>query len=183
MEIRETSLPGVLLLVPKVFPDDRGYFFESYRSDLLGARGIPPFVQDNQSGSTAGTIRGLHYQLAKPQGKLIRVLRGSILDVAVDIRRGSPTFGRWTSETLTAENRWQLYIPPGFAHGFCAIGDAEVMYKVTDFYSGAADQLGVRWDDPGLAIPWPTKTPLVSPKDQVLAPLDLTRGDLPEFRP
>src|SRR4051812_27691899 len=129
MEIRELSLPGVRLLEPKVHRDPRGHLFESFRSDLLTAAGLPAFVQENQSFSTRGTLRGLHYQLDRPQGKLIRVLRGAVLDVVVDIRLGSPTFGRWLSEVLSEENCRQVYVPPGFAHGFLVIGEVgEVLY-------------------------------------------------------
>ncbi len=184
MEIRKTSLPGVLLLAPAVHEDSRGYLFESFRADRAAEAGLPVFVQDNQSFSVAGTLRGLHYQLARPQAKLVRVLRGAIYDVAVDIRRGSPTFGRWTAELLSAGNRLQLYVPPGFAHGFCVpegAEGAEVLYKCSDYYSGPTDQKGIRWDDPGLAITWPSAHPLVSPKDQQLQPLTLGRLDLPPF--
>jgi dTDP-4-dehydrorhamnose 3,5-epimerase len=182
MEIRELSLPGVLRIESKVYRDPRGYFFESYRADELAAAGVPPFVQDNQSFSTRGTLRGLHYQLARPQGKLVRVLRGAILDVVVDIRVGSPTFGRWLSEELTADNSRQVYVPPGYAHGFLVVDEiAEVFYKCTDYYSGPADQKGVAWDDPTLAIPWPEKAPILSDKDRTLLPLDPARADLPRF--
>jgi len=182
MEIRELSLPGVLRLEAKVHRDPRGYFFESYRADVLGALGLPTFVQDNQSLSTRGTLRGLHYQLDRPQGKLVRVLRGSILDVVVDIRVGSPTFGRWLSEELSAENSRQVYVPPGYAHGFLVTDDiAEVFYKCTDYYSGPADQRGVAWNDPALAIPWPEQNPTLSEKDRGWLPLDPGRRDLPRF--
>jgi dTDP-4-dehydrorhamnose 3,5-epimerase len=182
MEIRELSLPGVLLLEPKVHKDPRGYFYESFRADRLTAAGVPAFVQDNQSFSSQGTLRGLHYQLDRPQGKLIRTLRGSILDVVVDIRVGSPTFGRWLTEELSAENFRQVYVPPGYAHGFLVTSDvAEVLYKCTDYYSGAADQRGVLWNDPRLGIPWPIAQPLLSDKDRVLLPLDPARSDLPRF--
>lgn len=183
MEIRETSLPGVLLLTPRVFPDARGHLYESFRVDLATKAGIPPIVQENHSHSVKGTLRGLHYQLEKPQGKLVRAVHGEVLDVAVDIRRGSPTFGKWVSEVLSAENRHQLYVPPGFAHAFCVISDvADVLYKCTDYYSGPTDQHGVIWNDPALAIPWPTEQPLVSDKDALLKPLDLLRTDLPLYR-
>jgi dTDP-4-dehydrorhamnose 3,5-epimerase len=180
VEIRETAIPGVLLIAPQIHRDARGYLFESYRLDRLAAAGLPPFVQENQSQSSKGTLRGLHYQLQRPQAKLVRVLRGSILDVAVDIRRGSATFGRWVAETLSSENKRQLYIPAGFAHGFCVLeDDTEVLYKCSDYYSGAADQMGVLWSDPGLGIPWPSKDPLVSDKDRILLPLTTERSDLP----
>jgi dTDP-4-dehydrorhamnose 3,5-epimerase len=182
VQIKNTSLPGVLLIEPKVHGDHRGYFFESYRTDVLAAHGVPAFVQDNQSFSKEGTLRGLHFQLDRPQGKLVRVLRGSIVDVAVDIRVGSPTFGKWIAETLSADNHRQLYVPPGFAHGFCVVGDvAEVLYKCTDFYSGAADQRGVLWNDPGLAIAWPAAAPTLSDQDKRFLPLDPGRSDLPRY--
>jgi dTDP-4-dehydrorhamnose 3,5-epimerase len=187
VQIRQTALPGVLILTPEVHQDARGYLFESLRADQLAAAGLPPFVQENQSFSLAGTLRGLHYQLLRPQAKLVRVLRGAIVDVAVDIRRGSPTFGRWCSELLSAENKRQLYIPPGFAHGFCVPPEhpgadgAEVLYKVSDYYSGPADQKGVIWNDPSLAVEWPCAHPLVSAKDEQLLPLRPDREDLPIF--
>jgi dTDP-4-dehydrorhamnose 3,5-epimerase len=150
----------------------------------MARAGLPPFVQDNQSLSAKDTLRGLHYQLDRPQAKLVRVIRGAIYDVAVDIRRGSPTFGRWFAETLTAENKLQLFVPVGFAHGFCALEDGtEVLYKCGDYYSGAADQRGVLWNDPGLAIAWPCTQPLVSDKDRTLLPLRPDRPDLPGVLP
>jgi dTDP-4-dehydrorhamnose 3,5-epimerase len=183
MEIRDLTLPGVKRIQPKVFPDPRGYFFESYRADRLTEAGLPAFVQDNQSFSTRGTLRGLHYQLQKPQGKLVRVLSGAVLDVVVDIRVGSPTFGKWLSEELSADNKVQIYVPPGYAHGFLVTTDtAEVLYKCTDYYSGAADQRGVLWNDPGLGIEWGLKeAPLLSDKDRTWLPLDPGRADLPRF--
>lgn len=169
MQIRETSLSGVLLIEPVVHRDDRGYLFESFRADLLERAGLPQFVQENQTFSERHTLRGLHYQLIKPQAKLIRVLSGAIFDVAVDLREGSPTHGKWVAEILSAENRRQLFIPAGFAHGFCVVdATAEVLYKCSDYYSGAKDQCGIAWNDPALAIAWPTSTPLISPKDLVL---------------
>jgi dTDP-4-dehydrorhamnose 3,5-epimerase len=184
VKITETSLPGVLLLEPTVHRDGRGYLFESFRSDVLEKAGLPRFVQDNQSFSVRHTLRGLHFQLARPQAKLVRVVGGTIYDVAVDIRRGSPTFGKWAAEVLSAENRRQLFVPAGFAHGFCVIDEtAEVLYKCSDYYSGAADQKGVLWSDPGLAIEWPTATPLVSEKDQILVALrDMSPEMLPNYR-
>ena len=182
MKITPTSLPGVLLLEPVVHHDDRGFFFECYRQDVLQAAGVPAFVQDNQSHSQRGTLRGLHYQLQRPQGKLVRVLQGTIVDVAVDIRVGSPHFGRWVAEELSAENKRQLYVPTGFAHGFCVVSEtADVFYKVTDYYSGRADQLGVLWSDPGLGITWPSREPILADKDRALLPLDPARPDLPRY--
>jgi dTDP-4-dehydrorhamnose 3,5-epimerase len=182
MEIVSLSLPGVLLVKPRVHHDTRGYLYESYRRDLLDAAGLPEFVQDNHTFSVARSLRGLHYQLERPQGKLIRVARGAVFDVAVDIRVGSPTFGRWVGETLTDENHLQLYIPPGFAHGFCVLSDvATVLYRCTDYYSGAADQRGVIWNDLRIRIAWPVEQPLLSDKDRGLPPLDPARADLPRF--
>jgi dTDP-4-dehydrorhamnose 3,5-epimerase len=184
VEILKTKLPGVLVLQPKVHRDERGHFFESFRADVLTGHGVPPFVQDNQSLSKKGTLRGLHYQLDKPQGKLVRVLRGSIFDVAVDIRVGSPTFGQWIGEVLTAESNAQLYVPPGYAHGFQVLDDwSEVFYKCTDYYSGAADQRGVLWNDPQIGIAWPLGEPLLSEKDRLAAPLRADRADLPRYEP
>jgi dTDP-4-dehydrorhamnose 3,5-epimerase len=184
VEIRQTTLAGVLVLEPTIHRDARGYLFESYRTDELGAAGLPLFVQENQSRSTRDTLRGLHFQQIQPQAKLVRVLRGSIFDVAADIRRGSPTFGRWVGQTLSADNGLQLYVPAGFAHGFLALEDStEVLYKCSDYYSGPADQKGVAWDDPTLAIDWPCRAPLVSPKDAVLERLGANREDLPIYRP
>jgi dTDP-4-dehydrorhamnose 3,5-epimerase len=182
METREAALPGVVIIEPKVHRDARGYFYESFRADVLAAAGVPSFVQDNQSLSVRGTLRGLHYQLDRPQGKLIRALHGSVVDVVVDIRVGSPTFGRWLAHELSAENARQVYVPPGYAHGFQVTSEvAEVFYKCTDYYSGAADQRGVAWNDPGLAIPWPDRQPLLSAKDSTWLPLDPDRRDLPRF--
>jgi len=183
MNVVRTDLEGVLLIEPRVLPDARGFFFESYHADRYAAAGLPArFVQDNHSCSTPGTLRGLHYQLRHPQGKLVRVLRGSIFDVTVDIRRGSPTFGRWVGVELSAENKRQLYVPPGYAHGFCVPGEAsEVEYKCTDFYA-PEDEHGVLWNDPAIGIAWPVKTPLLSEKDRAYQPLSRDRADLPQYR-
>jgi len=177
-----TALPGVVVIQPRVFPDERGFFFESYHAERYTEAGLPTqFVQDNHSSSLPGTIRGLHYQLLRPQGKLVRVIRGLVFDVAVDIRRGSPTFGRWVGVELSADNKRQLYIPPGFAHGFCVPQEpSEVEYKCTDFYR-ADDQRGVRWDDATIAIPWPAREPIVSEKDLTYAFLAEDRDDLPLY--
>jgi len=161
-----TAIPEILILEPDVHTDGRGFFLETYHADRYREHGIPgPFVQDNHSRSLGGTLRGLHLQLRRPQGKLIRVIEGEILDVAVDVRRGSPTFGRWVSVALTAENFKQVYIPPGFAHGFCVVSPvAQVEYKCTDVYDPSSE-LGVAWNDPALAITWPVTQPLLSPRD------------------
>ena len=163
MKFTATRLPDVVLIEPAVFGDDRGWFMESFSqkrfADGLAALGLPlprPFVQDNESQSAAGVLRGLHYQLPPhPQGKLVRVTQGAALDVAVDIRRGSPTFGQWVAEELSADNRRQLWIPEGFAHGFVALQDnTRFLYKTTDFYARDSER-AIRWDDPALGIAWP----------------------------
>jgi dTDP-4-dehydrorhamnose 3,5-epimerase len=161
-----TAIPEILILEPDVHTDGRGFFLETYHADRYREHGIPgPFVQDNHSRSVGGTLRGLHLQLRRPQGKLIRVIEGEILDVAVDVRRGSPTFGRWVSVALTAGNFKQVYIPPGFAHGFCVVSPiAQVEYKCTDVYDPSSE-LGVAWNDPTLAITWPVTQPLLSRRD------------------
>jgi len=162
-----TALPGVLVIEPDVHRDNRGYFLETYHAAKYRAGGIEgPFVQDNQSRSAGGTLRGLHLQTRRPQGKLIRVLEGEIFDVAVDVRRGSPTFGRWVGTSLSAGTFRQCYVPPGFAHGFCVVSPmAQVAYKCTELYDPDSE-IGIRWDDPALAIDWPVRAPILSPRDQ-----------------
>jgi len=179
-----TDLPGVVIIEPRVFTDPRGFFFESYHAERYAQAGLPSaFVQDNHSSSVKGTIRGLHYQLRRPQGKLFRVLRGAVFDVAVDIRRGSPTFCRWTGVELSADNKRQLFIPAGFAHGFCVTSDgAEVEYKCTDVYI-AGDQHGVLWNDPSIGIGWPVAIPVLSDQDKTFLPLTSDRPDLPMYLP
>lgn len=169
MMIEQTSLPGVVVLTPQVFGDGRGFFFESFNtrvfSEYTGEK--CQFVQDNHSKSSRGVLRGLHYQLGRPQGKLVRVIEGSIFDVAIDIRKGSPNFGRWVGVELTAENKKQLWIPPDFAHGFVVISDsAQVLYKATEFYSPKHERC-ILWNDDTLAIDWPdlAVTPVLSAKD------------------
>lgn len=168
MQFHETELPGVILVEPKVFADERGFFMESFHQPRFAAAGIAlPFVQDNHSKSRKGVLRGLHYQLGHAQGKLVRVVQGEIYDVAVDVRRSSPTFGKWIGVTLSDMNRQQLYIPPGFAHGFCVVSDtAEVLYKTTDVYS-PPDERTILWNDPAIGIDWPVQDPIISAKDQV----------------
>jgi dTDP-4-dehydrorhamnose 3,5-epimerase len=163
----QTDLPGVLVIEPDVHQDPRGFFLETYHAAKYREGGIEaPFVQDNHSRSVRGTLRGLHLQPGRPQGKLIRVIEGEIYDVAVDVRRQSPTFGRWVAVTLSAENFKQCYVPPGFAHGFCVLSpDAQVEYKCTDLYEPAGE-IGVAWNDPTLAIPWPIAQPLLSDRDR-----------------
>lgn len=169
MNVIATAIPDVLIIEPKVFGDSRGFFLESYNARELQARaGITaPFVQDNHSRSQRGVLRGLHYQLADPQGKLVRVAQGQVLDVSVDIRRSSPTFGQWVAVRLGADNQRQLWIPPGFAHGFVVLSDsADFLYKTTAYYNPAAERC-IRWDDPQLAIDWQLQgPPLLSTKDR-----------------
>lgn len=169
MKVIPTAIPDVLLIEPKVFGDARGFFFESYNREVFKeATGLNiDFVQDNHSRSTKGVLRGLHYQLPpKSQGKLVRVVQGEVFDVAVDIRKGSITFGRWVGEHLSAENKRQLWIPPGFAHGFLTMSDtAEFLYKTTDYYAPQLDRC-IRWDEPAIGIEWPhQEKPMVSTKD------------------
>ncbi|MBI3299350.1 MAG: dTDP-4-dehydrorhamnose 3,5-epimerase [Elusimicrobia bacterium] len=183
MKVHPTTLPGVLIVEPSVHRDPRGYFFESWHAKKGGALGLPDvFVQDNESLSARGTVRGLHAQLAKPQGKLVRIIEGTVLDVAVDIRRGSPTFGRWVAAELSGENFRQLYIPPGFAHGFSVLSEtARMAYKCTDFYD-PADEIGILWSDPALGIDWRVTEPTLSKKDAVYPTLALAPA-LPVYRP
>jgi dTDP-4-dehydrorhamnose 3,5-epimerase len=166
MKITETRLSGLIILEPRVFHDNRGYFFEVFQQQRYAEYGLTSFVQDNVSRSKRGVLRGLHYQLPKAQGKLVWVTRGAVWDVAVDIRRGSPTFGKWFGITLNDENHMQMYIPPGFAHGFCVLSEeADFYYKCTDFYS-PADEQGIAWNDATLNIPWPIQNPILAPKDE-----------------
>ena len=168
MKVTPTAIPDVLLLEPKVFGDSRGFFFESFNQRVFEAAvGCPThFVQDNHSRSGRGVLRGLHYQIAQPQGKLVRVVSGAVFDVAADIRPGSPTFGRWVGVELTADNQQQLWIPPGLAHGFLVLSDnAEFLYKTTDYYSPAHERC-ILWSDPVLDIRWPlAEPPILSSKD------------------
>ena len=161
------DIPEVVVVEPAVFRDDRGFFLEVYHQRKFQEGGLPgTFVQDNHSHSVRGTLRGLHAQLRNPQGKLVRAAVGEIFDVAVDIRPGSPTFGRWVGEVLSGENFRQLWVPPGFAHGFCVLSETvHVEYKCTDFYD-AADEVGVAWDDPEIGISWPLRDPIISAKDR-----------------
>jgi dTDP-4-dehydrorhamnose 3,5-epimerase len=179
-----TAIPGVLVIEPHVHKDGRGFFVETFHADRYGAHGIHgPFVQDNHSRSTAGTLRGLHLQIRRPQGKLVRVIEGEIYDVAADVRRGSPTFGRWVAVTLTADNFKQCYVPPGFAHGFCVVSPvAQVEYKCTDVYD-PGDELGIAWNDPALGIPWPVREPLLSPRDTRHPTLAELTDRLPTWQP
>lgn len=166
MRFLETALPGVIVVEPDVHRDPRGFFLETYHLDKYRAGGIPgPFVQDNHSHSVRGTLRGLHAQVRRPQGKLVRAVAGEMFDVAVDIRRGSPTFGRWFGVHLTGENFRQIYIPPGYAHGFCVLSErVHVEYKCTDFYDPGGE-VGIAWNDPDIGVAWPIGEPTVSDKD------------------
>ncbi|MDB5996928.1 MAG: rfbC [Pseudomonas sp.] len=170
MNVIETALPGVLILEPKVFGDERGFFYESFNAKAFeDATGLKrQFVQDNHSRSQKGVLRGLHFQLENTQGKLVRVTAGEVLDVAVDVRRSSPNFGQWAGVRLSAENRRQLWVPEGFAHGFVVLSEfAEFLYKTTDYYNPTAERC-LRWDDPTLAIDWQLdEAPKLSAKDQV----------------
>ena len=170
MKIRPTAIPEVLQIEPRVYADDRGFFLEIWNARTFAAAGLEiDFVQDNHSRSAGGCVRGLHYQLERPQGKLVRVITGRVFDVAVDLRRSSPTFGQWVGAWLESDQPTFLWIPPGFAHGFyVAAGGADFFYKCTDFYS-ARDERVIRWDDPDLAIDWPLadgEEPVVSDRDR-----------------
>ena len=165
MTIQETSLPGVLLITPKVFGDARGFFMETFRRDVADEAGIPELVQDNHSRSVKGTLRGLHFQHPYGQGKLIRVTMGTVFDVVVDVRRNSPAFGKWEGYELSGENKTQLWVPPGFAHGFCVLSDtADFLYKCSDYYHPETEKT-LLWNDPDLGIEWPVGDPILSEKD------------------
>ncbi|MBI2310880.1 MAG: dTDP-4-dehydrorhamnose 3,5-epimerase [Betaproteobacteria bacterium] len=174
MNVIKTSLPGVLVIEPKIFGDERGFFYESYnRKMLLAGAGIDcEFVQDNHSRSGKNVLRGLHYQIRRPQGKLVRAVAGEVFDVAVDLRRSSPTFGKWAGVTLSAENKRMLWIPSGFAHGFVVLSEsADFLYKTTDYYAPEFER-SILWNDPDLAIDWPLAgPPIVAAKDRAGKPL------------
>ena len=183
MLVETTNLPGVMVLTPRSFGDDRGFFFESFNARAFSDSACEnvQFVQDNHSKSSRGVLRGLHYQLGKPQGKLVRVIEGSIFDVAVDIRTGSPNFGQWVGVELTADNKKQLWVPPDFAHGFVVISEsAQVLYKATDFYSPQHER-SIIWNDDTIGIPWPDISipPTLSAKD-AQAP-SLEEAEIPNF--
>ncbi|MFT6437993.1 MAG: dTDP-4-dehydrorhamnose 3,5-epimerase [Candidatus Azotimanducaceae bacterium] len=170
MKVTTTKLPGVVIIEPKLHGDARGYFLETFQADRYRElAGIDlPFVQDNQSRSGKGVLRGLHYQIKKPQGKLVRVTRGEVFDVAVDINPDSPTYGQWEGVHLSEENHLQFYVPPGYAHGFLVLSDvADFSYKCTDYYD-PTDEGGIHWQDKKIAINWPMSAPLVSEKDSSL---------------
>jgi dTDP-4-dehydrorhamnose 3,5-epimerase len=174
MNVIATNIPEVVVLEPKVFGDARGFFFESYNeNEFAAATGLcPHFVQDNHSRSARGVLRGLHYQIRQPQGKLVRVVAGEVFDVVVDIRKSSPTFGQWVGQILSADNRRMMWVPQGFAHGFVVLSEfAEFLYKTTDFYAPEHERC-IRWDDPDIGIDWPlTGEPLLSQKDKQGLPL------------
>lgn len=181
--MRATPLdhPEVLLIEPDVFPDPRGFFMETFHAIKYAEHGLPAvFLQDNHSRSSRGVLRGLHYQLNNPQGKLVRVVSGEVFDVAVDIRRGSPWFGKWVGAILSEENHRQMYVPPGFAHGFCTLSEhADFLYKCTDLYA-PGDEYGIAWDDPEIAIEWPEMDYLILDKD-LANPLLIESDHLPEY--
>ncbi|MBQ6219788.1 MAG: dTDP-4-dehydrorhamnose 3,5-epimerase [Methanosphaera sp.] len=177
----KTSIDGVIVIEPQVFGDERGYFMETYQKEEFAKAGLDfEFVQDNQSKSKKGVLRGLHFQYTQPQGKLVRVISGEVFDVAVDLRKDSPTYGKWEGVILSDENKKQFYIPEGFAHGFVVLSDsAEFTYKCTDFYK-ADDEGGIQWDDPEIGIDWPIEDIdelLLSEKDQKWKPLSETKTD------
>ncbi len=183
MKVAETSLPGCRIIDPAVFGDERGFFFETWNAERFAECGLPDrFVQSNVSASAKGVLRGIHYQWPNPQGKLVSVLEGEVYDVAVDIRRGSPHFGKWTAVILSAANKRQLWIPEGFAHGFAVLSERALFsYLCTAQYDRAADA-GVRWDDPEIGIDWPVTSPLLSDKDAAAPMLkDIEPDRLPTF--
>jgi dTDP-4-dehydrorhamnose 3,5-epimerase len=182
MQFVETSLPGVLVIEPDVYRDARGFFLESYQADKYRASGIGvAFVQDNHSRSIGGTLRGLHLQVRRPQAKLIRVIEGEIFDVAVDVRRGSPTFGRWIGTRLSAESFRMCYVPAGFAHGFSVLTPvAQVEYKCSDVYDPQGE-IGIAWNDPDLRIDWGIEQPILSARDRAHPRLAELTGRLPDF--
>jgi dTDP-4-dehydrorhamnose 3,5-epimerase len=180
MRVIETSLPGVRIVEPTIFRDDRGFFLETWRADRFADAGITDtFIQDNHSRSVRGTLRGLHWQRRKPQAKLVRVVCGAIFDVVVDVRRGSPTFGHWLGFEMSSDRCTQLYVPVGFAHGFCVLSEvADVEYKCSDVYDPGGES-GLIWNDPGVGITWPVSQPILSARDSRHPPLELSRTDLP----
>lgn len=185
MNVIETRLPGVLIFEPRVFGDPRGFFLETWNQRRYAEAGLPErFVQDNLSRSSRGVLRGLHYQHPTAQGKLVSVLMGEVFDVAVDIRRGSPTFGQWTAVVLTGDNKRQFYVPPGFAHGFAVTSESALFsYKCTDYYT-PSEEGTVAWDDPDLGIDWPLDEPKLSAKDAEGVRLSAIPDDrLPAFAP
>jgi dTDP-4-dehydrorhamnose 3,5-epimerase len=183
MKVTKTKLPEVLIIEPDAFGDARGWFIETFSQQRYEQAGLKlPFVQDNVSFSARGVLRGLHFQNPKAQGKLVQVLSGEVFDVAVDIRPGSPNFGKWIGETLSVSNHKQLYVPPGFAHGYCVLSETALFsYKCTDYYS-PADEGGIIYNDPDIGIVWPIDKPLLSKKDAVYTRLkEISKNKLPLF--
>lgn len=183
MRFMPTEIPDVILIEPDVHRDERGFFLETWHQRKYAEGGITgPFVQDNHSHSRKGALRGLHAQREGPQGKLVRVVAGEVFDVAVDIRRGSPTFGKWVGDRLSGENLRQLWVPPGFAHGFCVLSEVvHLEYKCTDFYD-ASDEIAVAWNDPEIGIEWPLASPTLSAKDAAAPPLSSLLAQLPTWK-
>ncbi|BBW90327.1 dTDP-4-dehydrorhamnose 3,5-epimerase [Pseudoalteromonas sp. PS1M3] len=179
MNVIETKIKDLLIIEPKIFGDDRGFFYETFQAERYRAAGINAcFVQDNRSRSSKGVLRGLHFQKTKPQGKLVSVTEGEVFDVAVDLRPNSDTFGQHEALLLTGENKLQFYVPPGFAHGFCVLSEtADFQYKCTDYYD-PSDESGLLWNDDNLAIQWPLSAPLLSEKDKVQPTLNEIKGKL-----
>jgi len=180
----ETEIPGVVILEPKVFGDARGFFMETFSAERYRQAGIGgPFVQDNISFSQKGVLRGLHFQNPNAQAKLVEVLQGEVFDVAVDIRKGSPTFGKWVGAVLNADNHRQFFVPVGFAHGFCVLSDTAMFhYKCTDYYAPASEG-GIAWNDPDIGIAWPIQKPVLSPKDSAYGKLkDIPTEKLPVYK-
>lgn len=176
MQFIPTEIPDIVLIEPRLFGDARGFFMETYQAQRFAEAGLPThFVQDNHSGSVKGTLRGIHYQIRQPQGKLVRFVAGEVFDVAVDLRRSSPTFGRWVGVVLSAENRRQLWVPPGFGHGFYVLSEwAEIVYKATDYYAPQWER-SLLWNDPTVGIEWPlidSQSPILSAKDAEGIPFD-----------
>jgi dTDP-4-dehydrorhamnose 3,5-epimerase len=184
VRVAPAAIPGIVIIEPEVYRDPRGFFLETYHAEKYRAAGISgAFVQDNHSRSLKGTLRGLHLQLQRPQGKLVRVIEGEIYDVAVDVRRGSPTFGKWMGVTLSAENFRQCYLPPGFAHGFAVVSAvAQVEYKCTALYDPNSE-LGIAWNDPAIGIDWPISDPLLSERDTRHLTLSAVMERLPVLAP
>jgi dTDP-4-dehydrorhamnose 3,5-epimerase len=182
VRFEQTDLPGVIVIEPDVYRDGRGFFLETYHAEKYLAGGIAgPFVQDNHSQSVGGTLRGLHLQPRRPQGKLVRAVQGAIFDVAVDVRVGSPTFGRWVGVTLSADDFRQCYVPPGFAHGFCVVSPtAQVEYKCTELYYPETE-IGIAWDDPAFGIAWPVQEPILSARDRQHRRVDELLDVLPRW--
>jgi dTDP-4-dehydrorhamnose 3,5-epimerase len=182
VEVSATELAETYLITPRMFFDDRGYFVECFNKVDFASAELPThFVQDNHSRSKKGVLRGLHYQVDQPQGKLVSAIRGTIFDVAVDVRRGSPTFGKWVGVLLDDVKRQSFWIPPGFAHGFCAMTDeVDVLYKCTEYYSPRGER-GIAWNDSTLSIKWPITNPLVSDKDRTYSRLSQDSADLPAY--